>query len=395
MGIFDIFGWHGSHSNPEVRTSLTREQLAGLIFETKENIYYKQYAIQLCINKLASALSLCQFETYKKGKKNKDHYWWRLNYEPSVNTNLVDFLYQIIYEMVYNDDGALVIQSDDGQFIVAQHYNIVKNSMNGNLYIDVETYGDYKFARSFNEQDVFRFQLPNKQVRAYIDGIYKDYGKLISLTTESYIRDRSLKMVLNIGTLFDQSPVTVDNPDGTSTVIDPLDQIMETRFKNIFTSNNSITPLEEGLELNVLEGYRGSNKTEAKEVTEILDKTIDACADAFGIPRGILKGDVADVEAMTQNFITFAIRPLAKELDTEINRKLYGEQNVKNGTKLKIVTGSIQTYNIVSFAAAADKLIAATIATPNEMREVLEWESSDEPAMNQFKETKNYHQVES
>lgn len=389
MGIFDIFGWHGSHSNPQVRTSLSRKELETLFVNSSYQMFYKKYAIQLCINKLASALSLCKFETFENNKNKHDHYWYKFNFEPNKNMNMHDFLYQIIYEMVYNEYGALVIQDANGDLVVAKHYNIVEGSFLSNLYTDIELYGGIKLSQSYREEDVLRFQLPNKQVEGLINDLYRDYGRFISIATQSYIRDRSLKLILNIGAMFNQQ--TIVDEEGNE--IDPVEELMTHRFKNIFGDGNTITPLEDGLSLSVLEGANGSNKTQSEEINQLMDKMIDFASDAFGIPRGLLKGDVADVEAMTDNFITFAVRPLAKEIETEINRKLYGKQKINEGTKIKIITGTIQTYNIVSFAAAADKLIAASIATPNEMREALEWERVDNEMMDEIKETKNYQKL--
>lgn len=393
MGIFDIFGWHGSHSNPEVRTSLSRKELETLFAETVAEMQFKKYAIQLCINRIASAMSLCTFETYDKSEKKTDHYWWKFNFEPNRNMNTHDFLYQIIYEMVHNDNGALVVQDENGDLVVAKSYNVVGASYLPNLYTNIELYGG-AFRSTAREEDVLRFQLPNKEVEKVVDGLYKTYGKFIAIATESYIRDRSLKLVLEIDSLFDQTPFTYENDDGEEVEVDPIEEIMKNRFKNFFNKENTITPLEAGLTLKKIEGMNTKqDSTDSEELNDLLINVIDFTADAFGIPRGLLKGDVADVEAMTDNFITFAVRPLAKEIETEINRKLYGKDKVMKGTKLKVVTGTIQTFNIVSFASAADKIIAASIATPNEMREILEWEKLDNPYMDEIKETKNYQKL--
>lgn len=390
MGIFDLFNWTGSHSNPQVRTSLTRSQLETLFQETKAEMQVRNYAIQIAINKLASALSLCKFETYKKGEVNRDVYWWKFNYEPNPNTNMHDFLYQIVYQMIWNDDGALVLQSKEGDFVVAKSFDVVESSYYPNYYQNIELYGGYTQSYA-KESDVLRFQLPNKDVRKLIDDLFSTYGKFIAISTQSYIRDRSMKLILKLGTQFDQS-IQVDEETGEE--FNPVDELMTHRFKNLFDDGNTITPLEDGLEFDTLATTATpQNRTNSKEISDLVDKVIDLTADAFGIPRGLLKGDVADVEAMTDNFITFAVRPLAKEIETELNRKIYGRKDVLEGTKIKVITGTIQTYNIVSFAAAADKLIAASIATPNEMREALEWERLDNPLMDEIKETKNYQKL--
>ncbi|MGF3113217.1 phage portal protein [Facklamia sp. P9177] len=393
MGIFDIFGRSGSHSNPQVRTSLSRKQLETLIQTTSNNIHFQKYAIQLCVNKLASALSLCKFETYQEYEKIEEHYWWKFNFEPNKNMNMHDFLYQLVHEMVYDERGALVIQNSEGDFVVAESYEVIEGSFVGNIYKNIHLYGGLELKELYKESDVLRFQLPNKKAKAIVDHLYREYGRFLSVASEAYIRDRSLKLILNIGSMFNQQPIETENEDGEIEEIDPVDELMKNRFKNLFKGGDTLTPLEEGLSIEKLFEGKGNEKQQS-EIHNLFDSIINYTADAFGIPRGLLKGDVADVEAMTDNFVTFTIRPLAKEIETELNRKIYKEEGLTNGSKIKLVTGTIQTYNVVSFAAAADKLIAASIATPNEMREALEWERMEQDKMDEIKVTKNYEQLE-
>ena len=377
----------GFFKQDPVRTSLDLETS---IFELTKRISYKEYALQLCINKLASSLALCRFDTYEKGKKKHDHYWWRFNFEPNNNVNSIDFLYQIIYEMVHNEDGALIIQTDDGHLVVAESYDIYPSSLYENIYQNIQLYGGYQYERGFYEKDVLRVQLPNKKVKTLLNGVYDDYGQLIQATANAYMRERSMKLKLNIKSMFNQNFGSEEEENKF------YDDLFTKRFKSIFKPGDTITPLEEGLELSSIDESRASTvsgQIKATEVTELFSETINLFADAFAIPRGLLKGDVADVETMTSNFITYAVRPLAKEIESEINRKLYKREAVTEGTKLKIVTNTINTNNVVSLANAADKLISATVATPNEMREELDWEPSDKESMDEFRMTKNYSRI--
>ena len=395
MGLKDIPFLSGFFNQSPVRSSLS---LDSAMFKLSQNISYKEYALQLCINKLASAMSLCRVETTENGMDKKDHYWWKFNYEPNNNVNAPDFLYQIIYEMVWNENGALVYQTDDGNLVVAENYQMTESSIYENVYHDISLYGGYELDGYYGESQVLRFQLPNKEVRRLINGLYKDYGELIQVTSNAYMRERSMKLLLNIDTLFDQQygKSVVNAETGETEADNILDDILTNRFKGVFAPNDTMTPLESGLSVSSLDESRSSTvsgQIKANEVTELFDGVINLTADAFAIPRGLLKGDVADAEAITQNFITFAVRPLAKELESEINRKLYKKDKVISGTKLKFDTETIQTYNLVTFANAADKLVAATIFNPNELRRKLGEEPSTNKELDKYKETKNYQEA--
>lgn len=394
MGLKDIpfFTWFFKPEKVKSSGDLTT-----LINNLSANINYKEYALQLCINKLASALSLCRFDTFENGQPKENHYWWRFNFEPNLNTNAPDFLYQIIYQMVYDPDGALVYQSDDGQLIVAESFTVSERSIYENVYTDIVLYGGYPLEGIYKESQVLRYQLPNKSVRKFVDGIYKDYGELIQVTTNAYIRERSMKLLLEIGTTFDQNfQGIVDEATGETEADQILDEILTQRFKGVFEPKDTLTPLEAGLSIKQLDESRSATvagQIKANEVTELFIKTVDMVADAFAIPRGLLKGDVADVEAMTDNFITFAIRPLATEIESENNRKLYKFDNVSKKTKMKVITDSIKTYDWVKVANAADKYVAATVFNSNEIRRKLGEEESSNPELNKFRTTKNYKEA--
>ena len=80
-------------------------------------------------------------------------------------------------------------------------------------------------------------------------------------------------------------------------------------------------------------------------------------ANALQIPPALLKGDVADVTALTKNLITFAIDPIAKMIETENNRKLYREE-VLNGNYQMIDTSRIIHMTAAELATASDKMIS-------------------------------------
>lgn len=394
MGLKDFPFFTGIFRKTKIKNS---GDLTTLINTLATNINYKEYALQLCINKLASALSLCQFDTYEKGTPKKNHYWWKFNFEPNHNTNAPDFLYQIIYQMVYDPDGALVYQSDDGQLIVAESFNVIERSIYENVYTDIILYGGFKLQGIYKESEVLRYQLPNKNIRKFVDGIYEDYGELIQVTTNAYIRERSMKLLLEIGTTFDQQfQSVVDEETGETEADQILDDILTKRFKGVFKPSDTLTPLEEGLSIKQVDESRSSTvagQIKATEVTELFIKIVDMVADAFAIPRGLLKGDVADVEAMTENFITFGVRPLSTEIESENNRKLYKFKNVSEGTKMKVITDSIRTYDWVKVANAADKYVAATVFNSNEIRRKLGEEESKNPELNKYRTTKNYKEA--
>ena len=170
-------------------------------------------------------------------------------------------------------------------------------------------------------------------------------------------------MQLSIDSIFEQfKNKEVIKADGTKTneYNTILEDLFENKFKPIFDEKDSITPMQKGLTLEKIDNSNGGNTKSGthttRDIYDAFNDIINTVADAFGVPRGLLKGDVADNEGLMKMFITFPVRSLVDNLQTEINRKIYKEAGLLKGNKLKIQTNTIRTYDPVDVAAAAEAL---------------------------------------
>jgi HK97 family phage portal protein len=128
-------------------------------------------------------------------------------------------------------------------------------------------------------------------------------------------------------------------------------------------------------------------------VTGITGEIYDRVATALQIPPALLKGNVADVEAMTENFVTFSIDPIAKMIERENNRKRYGKR-VLNGSKMIIDTSTIKHMDAFSIASSADKMIASGAWSIDDVRR----KANDVPLGEDWSQrhylTKNYGSID-
>lgn len=395
MGILSsIIDWIGL-DDAKTRAS-TNAYCLSLYPETKTA--FKVYAIQACINKIANAISMCEFQTLEKGVISNRDLWYKLNVEPNLNQNAADFWQKVIFESVYNPNGALIIQVQ-GQFLVADSYDINEYAIKPNYYYNVKA-GTLDFTQvGFQEKDVLRIRLNNAKVKEIIDGVYSEYGKLISSSIRNYNRSNSKKLWVKIGTNFQQFETQeILNEDGTTTTKFDfiMDDLFKNRLKSYFDEGDSATPIEEGLEIVEPQsdgGVPSSQKKDTRDINNLFDDTVNMVADAFGIPRGLLKGDVADIEGMTQNFITFCINPLANLIEDEANRKLFGQHRMAQNSKLKVMTDLIKTYDATKLAAASEALFRISAINPNDVRRWMRMEQINEPWANEYAITKNYQVV--
>ncbi len=382
---------------PSPRSSITLKDFT-MVYE--KDAKYKNYALQIAINKLADALALCEFQTFEKGKPVKKDNWYLFNVEPNKNQNQSEFWSKVIYKMVYDDNGALVIWSKDDELVVADDYDITEYAFYENIYSNIVLPGDYKLTGKRTESEVFHFKLHNSEIKKVIDSVYDDYGKLIAGTIRNYNRGNAIKMKLSISAIFQQFKTKIiKKEDGTE--ITEYDQVLndlfDNRFKGVFTDQDSVTPMEEGLGLEPISATPGNTKSGSvttRDISDTFEDIRDMVADAFGIPRGILKGDTADNKGMHKLFINYPVRSLADNLQNEINRKYYRKENVLKGNKLKIQTNTINTHDPVEFANAGEALFRIGAFSTNKILEKLGEEPIAEDWADEHYVTKNYERTD-
>ncbi|HEM5429160.1 TPA: phage portal protein [Streptococcus suis] len=376
---------------------VSRKELEAAVRRSGQRVQFMEFALQMCIDKIANALSLANYETYNKGKIQKGDIWYRFNYEPNQNQTQNEFLAALIGQMVKNSDGALVLMHN-GEFILAESFEIDKKAFRPNTYKHITVAGGLQLNAVYKEEDVLHFTMNDSKVKGYLDDLYSEYGKLIGGAIRNYNRGNALKLGLNIGTLFDQqygkNVVEVDEHGNETTEADIIiDEMYEKRFAAVLSDEDSITPLEEGLEISSLVQTSANTKSGAvttRDISDVIMDVVHYAADAFSIPRGIMKGDVADAEAIRDNFVNFGVRPWADAIETEINRKLYGKNHLAVGSKFKIQTNTILVYSAEKFASAGEALFRIGALSTNELRDKLGEEPIDEQWANQYFVSLNY-----
>lgn len=371
------------------------------ILNAGQDIRFQEYAIQLCTDLISNSISKAGFNTYKLNKEIEEEMWWRLNYEPNLNTSQTHFIYQVVNQMIRHGEGALVIVTKDNQFIVAEDYEIIRASYKPNLYTNITLRGGYQYKGTYSEENVLHFELNDGQIVQKVNQVYEEYGKLLYSAMKNYRRGNAKKYVLNIEALFEQFQHNFIGEDEDGNPItkedEILDDLYQNRFKAILNDEDSITPLEQGLTIEKLDQSKGNTKSgtvTTRDITDVFDDIINQTADAFHIPRGLLKGDVADVEAMRNNFVKFAVEPFVDVIETEINRKMYGQKDVSKGTYLRIDTSMLSIGGFEQFANAAEAYYRIGALNTNEVRRKIKEPKINEEWADAYQITKNYQRAD-
>ena len=130
-----------------------------------------------------------------------------------------------------------------------------------------------------------------------------------------------------------------------------------------------------------------------RDIRALMDDIVELTAQAIGIPSSIGTGkNVTDADFKA--FMTSPVQPLIKRIESEINRKVYGQSLVFSGTYIVANLGGVRYTDLFDVANPIDKLIGSGAFCVNDIRVRLGLDVIDEPWAWQHWMTKNYSSVE-
>lgn len=340
MGIGDFF----KNMFPIFNRETGKLEIDDDLFKLSAETYYKNLALQTGVNLIADTLSLADFKTFENGKDKRGTDYYRLNIEPNPKQNASRFWKDVVYNLVYNNE-ALIIRRNDFLYL-CDSFVMRENGILRNTYYDVVVDG-MKLKEGFTEKDVIFLKLHNKSIRGLIESVYQDYGKLIEYSKNTYKRSNARRGTLEIPTNYPQTPKAQDS----------LNALLNERFKGFSNAENgAILPLTNGLKYTDLTNQTYKNGSDSRDIRFLIDDVFDYVAIALNIPPQLLKGSVADSDKSFNNFMTFCIRPIARLIEDEINRKMYGKDEVEDGFFVKMDISMIERIGLKDMALAIDIL---------------------------------------
>lgn len=324
-----------------------------------------EFALHSGINIIANALSACETRTFENWKEiQKDQYYcW--NYEPNMNMNASQFKQKLVWSLIYRNE-CLVIQTAKGDLLIADSYEHNQYALYQDTFRNVTVGIDngsgvsspYTFQKTFRMEDVLYYRLSNRNITALLEQLMNDYQELLKSAIQKFYKSGGERGIVTIDS---NAPTAAfgKKEDGTPrTFNDVYTDLLNNQFKQYFKSPNAVLPLFKGFDYQTKGGEASKKSTsEIKDVTDLTDEIYKKVANALQIPPALMKGDIADVTALTRNLITFGIDPIAKMIETENNRKLYRKE-VLNGNYQMIDTSRIMHMTAAELSAASDKMIS-------------------------------------
>lgn len=341
----------------------------------------EKFAVNVAVNLITGCISKCEFKTYFKNKEVKQEEYYLWNIEPNKNQNSSEFIQEFVSKLILKNECLIV--DVNGQMVIADSFYQREYALVENIFENV-TRKDFTFNRTFKMSEVLYFKLNNEDMSILLTNLMNGYNDLLTMAVGKYKRSGGRKGIVRLDKI----------TTGDEKQKEAIQELFEKQFKTYFESENAVLNLTKGVEYEEKNGDGNKKSTsEIVDIQNLIKEAFERVAQALKIPPALLKGDIADIEKVTDNLFTFCIDPLVDMICEEINRKRYGKKPYLEGSYLEIDTTCIKHIDIFAIAEKVDKLIASGMFSIDELRRKLRDTVLNKDWSEKHWITKNYQDI--
>lgn len=349
-----------------------------LLHETSQKAYIKKWALDTCINHIARTISQTKFEiidSESKDTSSTTHY--KLNVRPNTDESAATFWQKVIRKLIY-DNEVLIVVTDSKDLVIADDFVREEYALYDDIF-DHIVVGDFEFERTFRMSEVIYLEYNNESIANMLYGLFSDYGDIFGRMIKSNLMNNQIRATLGM------DANTAMTQDSQSKMQNFINKAYESFDKN----DIAIVPLQKGYEYKEHSSNTGTKtSSQIDDLVKVPNQLLSYVASNLGIPLPLLDGSVADIEAMTENYMKFCINNFIEKIVDELNAKLFSERGYKEGKRIKAITIGAKTP--IEKAEAIDKLVASGSFTPNEVRDMFNYPRMEDEEMDKVMVTKNY-----
>lgn len=370
--LFD-FGARDEKGNIVLNKSLEKSAAARLNIE--------ELALFSVIDLVASTAAMCEWKTYQGGESKRGNDWFRWNVEPNQNENAFYFK-RLLFARLLRFNEALIFQRADGSLYLADSFSREQFAFKPNVYSGISCNG-LSLSYPKTEEEVIYFRLSNQSAAGLLHRIQGLYSEAFSEAMDKYKHSGGRSGVLKITGHATKDPNYEDK----------VAKIMQTRFKAFFENKNAVIPLFDGYDYTPHDGPASQKiNGEVSDMESIVRQALDRSCNAYHLPPSLQRGDVTNQDEAIQSMLTFAVKPPVMTVETEVNRKQYG-QAILDGWRVKIDMTHVRVVDIFDVAMKLDKLVQDAVLNTNEGRQMTGLDPIPAKWANQYHRTKNMEPI--
>ncbi|MEG0375275.1 MAG: phage portal protein [Raoultibacter sp.] len=370
MGIISrsIHDWLGNRLDVPV--------VEGIYRDTQQAVMTKA-ALQVAVSYISAAIGKSEFKVYKNGKlveKEWTSYLWTLS--PNQNKNSSPFIADLLWNTFWHGRGIVVPWKSS--IYLAETTSPERHPFQQDIYTGLVVDGEQVPQPSFKASDLYIFELGNPNIGDLVRGIQGQYGSMLAASMDAYKERNGKKFKLKIDATKAGSPEEVKK----------YQDFISNDLSNFMKSSSAVLPEYSGRSLEPL--YQSASAGLSADFINLRKDCFEVVASIIKMPTSMMYGNVNNFKEVFKSFMTFTVAPVAEMMENEITRKNEAFAGWRNGSCVKIDLSNVKYTDLFDAAASADKLIASSLLSPDQVMVRLGLDPVGEPWSQKHYITKNY-----
>lgn len=327
------------------------QSLAEIIAIDMEKLNLSKLAIEKAIMMIAKAIAksdiLIQTESKEKNKKE-----YRLNVQPNDHECGTVFWTEVVKQLLTEQE-ALIIPLND-KYYRATSWSHTNEVMMKRVYKDVMLScggENLTIFSTFQSDEVIHLRYDNARIRLYLQNVVGQFDKTMDSINAMMQLSSQPRFKLKLGT--NALSFREKQADGTDKVMTKDQYVL--KIKKLLTSD-ALEVLTERENASV-EQLQINTTVKAEELAKMALQINNEVANAFDIPEAVFNGNITEKSDATNEFITYAVSPVAEVINDTLTAYVVGEDDYcSKNEKVMVWLARFKHVDVVDSAVNLDKL---------------------------------------
>ena len=327
------------------------QSLAEIIAVDMEKLNLSKLAIEKAIMMIAKAIAksdiLIQTESKEKNKKE-----YRLNVQPNDNECGTVFWTEVVKQLLTEQEALIIPLS--GKYYRATSWSHTNEVMMKRVYKNVMLScggENLTIFSTFQSDEVIHLRYDNARIRLYLQNVVGQFDKTMDSINAMMQLSSQPRFKLKLGT--NALSFREKQADGTDKVMTKDQYVL--KIKKLLTSD-TLEVLTEQENVSV-EQMQINTTVKAEELAKMALQINNEVANAFDIPEAVFNGNITEKSDATNEFITYAVSPVAEVINDTLTAYVVGEDDYcSKNEKVMVWLARFKHVDVVDSAVNLDKL---------------------------------------
>lgn len=327
------------------------QSLAEIIAVDMAKLNLSRLAIEKAMLMIAKAIAKSDIliQTESKDKRRQEY---RLNIQPNDHECGTAFWTEVVKQLLTEQE--VLIIPLGGKYYRASAWESTTNVLTERTYSHITlTCGGYDYAllKSFRTSEVIQLKYDNAKIKLYLQNVVSQYDKTLDSVNAMMRMSAQPRYKLKLGT--SALSFREKQADGTDKVM-TKDQYVA-KIKNLLEADE-LSVLTESDNVSV-DQMQINTSVKAEELSKMAQQINNEVANAFDIPEAVFNGNITEKSDATNEFITYAVSPVAEVINDTLTAYIVGENDycTKN-EKVMVWLARFKHVDVVDSATNLDKL---------------------------------------